>query len=1246
MLRYGISTTRTPPPVKIQTTQERLQASLVSEGSNFVHPALPGVSFTKEIVDRAASLAVAGVTDPENSEIATIVGFSYPPRHHHFSLAVETRDYPMQMALALTACLVSERLASLKTIGSPPESDLPQWAREDVFAALSIVKDFVSGAVASEPTSAICLMGYEDQSVKPFENAIRLIHNTRYGAVTLPLPFSSGELPSCSDILKNTFSGVVESTIYKYAALCRVQVAGSENELDASNSYLNTAVPLVYRSLVHYWLYVENPIFLVADIADLVVRWEKPIEVITAQLSKTDKSLVAGVVGEEFGDHTLLKFIHMHPGLREMRVRQVIASIWVEGNWKNDIERYQTSARSLGIMCALAEPTKEQKREALLNPLALSIAAGIPTSAEQIASAQSSREFICKFFNLKIDDFTAEHLDAFAIWVKGDQGELRRWWANFYPDAGTVARASTKLKCGEMLTAHEKLVCAEICDNDSFDAADASIVISYNDTLSEFSRTWFQASVTERKEYWRVGAKDLLAAASLHHKLRFTNVHLTKEETEVASLMLGHQLHEPDDENFEADIKTLKTAVVEKTTERTKNYLPEIFALGNDPQMNGMSLTAAAKRSDEFDMLLYLLDIAEKPTVTKDIHAILTRPKPRNASDLNEDDATSFRITLPDGKEILMDVICDGMGGQNAGSHSDGAINHSGERYLTNGERASRIAIDTIEIAALAGWIKGPEDVRRAILSADLAIVADQISLKRYDDSSQESDMATTVVVSLNVGNDFYSIHAGDSKSIVVNDSIHYETRPHNIKYEIYLSIKKDITPEVHVQHPAYNEEQLAQEVERRTVDKIKNIEGGIRVASNIVSSGLGIGIPYLHINNTERDYKPIRLPADALVITTSDGMDQLCVHEFSPLVNGLGITAARVEAIDLSTARTDKDAPVTPSCGCPAKTGKLDDATVIIRRARSFSAPDLSEFSNPTDFFSSDKFSRLIDRCLSFESTEYVASTLLSLMRSAGNAPPALRGEACKIAINTVCYVISERKDREDLVADIAPFTSSLGGIMRSALMEGHPTNQKRVMFDLLATNQKITTNTFPRDSAEFASLINSKSPSISNWVKQYFGMEVSPVTPPNYPNSFFGLMVSQNNKPLDPDETTYLDRFLLDRGNRVVQDTALVVGELPHDLEFAVLSLFLEDDISSEEKFLSIGNQNRKTIATVAGYIASPDGPKILEASFVIKLIELHGNSDLVSRATELVDVLNHHAPYYPLLKQALDRAKSSFE
>ena len=137
---------------------------------------------------------------------------------------------------------------------------------------------------------------------------------------------------------------------------------------------------------------------------------------------------------------------------------------------------------------------------------------------------------------------------------------------------------------------------------------------------------------------------------------------------------------------------------------------------------------------------------------------------------------------LPSG---ALAIVCDGMGGANAGNvASETAIKIISEYIL----RSYRTNMDSFEVEKM---------IKNAMISANMEIY--DMALK----CSELSGMGTTAVVVLVIGDEAVIAHVGDSRAYLVNDKIQQLTRDHSVVQSLLESGK--ITPEDAKVHPRKN---------------------------------------------------------------------------------------------------------------------------------------------------------------------------------------------------------------------------------------------------------------------------------------------------------------------------------------------------------------------------------------------------------------------------------------------------------
>lgn len=140
-------------------------------------------------------------------------------------------------------------------------------------------------------------------------------------------------------------------------------------------------------------------------------------------------------------------------------------------------------------------------------------------------------------------------------------------------------------------------------------------------------------------------------------------------------------------------------------------------------------------------------------------------------------------LNLHDGSVLA--VVCDGMGGANAGN----IASHIACQVITSFfERSFRKGLDSMGVTAL---------IQSAILSANIEVY------NMAQKNEELSGMGTTVVAAF-VSPDFVVVsHVGDSRAYLINHEVTQLTRDHSVVQSLIESGK--LTPEEAVNHPRRN---------------------------------------------------------------------------------------------------------------------------------------------------------------------------------------------------------------------------------------------------------------------------------------------------------------------------------------------------------------------------------------------------------------------------------------------------------
>ncbi len=429
--------------------------------------------------------------------------------------------------------------------------------------------------------------------------------------------------------------------------------------------------------------------------------------------------------------------------------------------------------------------------------------------------------------------------------------------------------------------------------------------------------------LTDRQNhnYWKGHSTNLITLAEFVQNARFGSRHeINETERHVLSQIYGT-------EEISADhVTAFRDALIWKTEkDSSENYRDEILRLSDFRQfLDANALRKAARRYHEFQTLLDFAgvpvqDVCASITYDKGItkakfkHPTAAQPE---YSKTNDDCFSSATVKLPDGKILHIDAVFDGMGGYD------------------KGHIASRIAREIFEISALAGWIQTPGDARRVIIMADIAITAAQLASKQNKDSKKESKMGTTAAITMRRGPEFYGIHVGDSPyKVIRKGKIVFQSRDHSLGNETQDLARKKGQP-----------------FDPSTVAHL----------GNIIVSGLGSELRYLHINNTNSTTSPFILRNGDKILVVSDGSSDVTTDEEYGIImdastsaslelvknalkdacegivlsdSGYGLNAAAQLLIDIAEHRR-KDEKYATLFPPEEIEGKNDDKTVLLDQA------------------------------------------------------------------------------------------------------------------------------------------------------------------------------------------------------------------------------------------------------------------------------------------------------------------------
>lgn len=143
---------------------------------------------------------------------------------------------------------------------------------------------------------------------------------------------------------------------------------------------------------------------------------KRPITKLLWDLMLHEKELVAGALKKtgEIDEDALALFINMRPGVRDLIIRNFIATRWTEGDWTEDIRKYEEARKSVYKICGLSEPTREEKIDAVLQVRYLT---------------PNQLHFISMVIGDVAGPLRDRHINDFRKRIAGDPQRLRYWRA-------------------------------------------------------------------------------------------------------------------------------------------------------------------------------------------------------------------------------------------------------------------------------------------------------------------------------------------------------------------------------------------------------------------------------------------------------------------------------------------------------------------------------------------------------------------------------------------------------------------------------------------------------------------------------------------------------------------------------------------------------------------------------------------------------------------------------------------------
>ena len=165
-------------------------------------------------------------------------------------------------------------------------------------------------------------------------------------------------------------------------------------------------------------------------------------------LTRTNRYMIAQVVGaEDVTDGSLSVFLNMEAGVRELRLRNVVASAWTQGNWREDVARFDAACMEIYDKCGLPHSKIQELRIALSDPSNLS---------------EDQREIIASFFGISPSHLKQEYALSFYIWLRGEPESLTDHWKRAFMAPERLEALKTAIIKKKRLKADDRVILARI----------------------------------------------------------------------------------------------------------------------------------------------------------------------------------------------------------------------------------------------------------------------------------------------------------------------------------------------------------------------------------------------------------------------------------------------------------------------------------------------------------------------------------------------------------------------------------------------------------------------------------------------------------------------------------------------------------------------------------------------------------------------------------------------------------------
>ena len=202
--------------------------------------------------------------------------------------------------------------------------------------------------------------------------------------------------------------------------------------------------------------------------------------------------------------------------------------------------------------------------------------------------------------------------------------------------------------------------------------------------------------------------------------------------------------------------------------------------------------------------------------------------------------------------DIGFAVICDGMGGQNAGSEAS--------------ERAVNVIFDRITKVFRPDY--SGNSIRNLLISS--VTTANSVVYDMAISSMEMKGMGTTCVAALICGNKLYAVNVGDSRLYLINHEIRQLTKDHTVVMRMYEN--GEITKEQLKNHPQRNYITKAVGVAENVTPDYLEAELSENSAILLCTDGLSNYCDESDMFNIVKKYEPEEVPSELIKKALENG--------------------------------------------------------------------------------------------------------------------------------------------------------------------------------------------------------------------------------------------------------------------------------------------------------------------------------------------------------------------------------------